>query len=84
MLGIARVPSPQKPPIVQTAVILLCIMLAVTHTDAGAVLRPEVNVVVISRRAVAPPGLQNALRALPEWSRSVSRVYKPYRQLIYV
>ncbi|PSC72979.1 succinylglutamate desuccinylase [Micractinium conductrix] len=47
-------------------------MLAVTPGDPGAVLRPEVNVVVSSRRAGAPPGLQHALRALPEWSRNVT------------
>lgn len=51
-------------------------MLAVTPGDPGAVLRPEVNVVVSSRRAGAPPGLQHALRALPEWSRNVRALWE--------
>lgn len=46
-------------------------MLAITAAPSR-ILQKDVNIVLSPRRVHAPDGLHHALRALPEWSQSVS------------
>lgn len=46
-------------------------MISIVHGEPAAILRRDINSVLLKRQAKPPPGLDLALRVLPEWSRTV-------------